>query len=38
MLREGYHIRKVVQFYGVGLKWLDDIPLDEMGFGLPHAS
>jgi len=34
MLRQGYNVRKVVTKFGVGLRWLDDIPIDEMGFGL----
>lgn len=34
LLRQGYNIRRVVRQSGVGLKWLDDIPIDEAGFGL----
>lgn len=34
MLREGYNLRKVVTTYQVGLKWLDDIEIDDMGFGV----
>jgi hypothetical protein len=37
MLRQGYNIRKVVTQFGIGLKWLDDIPIDETGFGLPEC-
>lgn len=33
LLRQGYNIRRVVRQSGVGLKWLDDIPIDEAGFG-----
>ena len=33
MFRQGYHIRKVISTYDVGLKWFDDLPIDEMGFG-----
>lgn len=34
MLREGYNLRKVVKTFQVGLKWLDDIEIDDMGFGV----
>lgn len=36
MLREGYNVRKVVTMFQVGLKWLDDIEIDDMGFGVTH--
>ena len=34
MLRDGYNVRKVVKQFQVGLKWLDDIDIDDMGFGV----
>src|SRR4051812_3022673 len=33
LLRQGYNIRKVIATYEVGLKWFDDIIIDDMGFG-----
>lgn len=35
MVRAGYHVCQVMWLTGWGLKWLDDLPLDEDGYGLP---
>jgi hypothetical protein len=34
LLRQGYHIRHVVTTTGYGLKWFDDLPLDDYGHGM----
>lgn len=34
MLRKGYHVAEVVRRTGWGLEWLNDLPVDENGYGL----
>jgi hypothetical protein len=35
LVRSGYHVCHVMWLTGWGLKWLDDLPLDKDGYGLP---